>query len=45
MKSIERYSLACWRCNSDIEIPCRAPHHCSKCGALLVIDWRPTQET
>jgi hypothetical protein len=40
MRNIERYELTCWRCKSQIEVPCATAPHCPKCGALLLIEWR-----
>lgn len=43
MRLAEMFSLQCWACRREIEIPCPPPHHCPDCGARLAIEWRPAR--
>jgi DNA-directed RNA polymerase subunit RPC12/RpoP len=40
-RETEVYSLTCWRCGREVELPAASrPYRCLHCGALLVIEWR-----
>gem|GEM_PF-6612816 len=43
MRMHEVYSLICWSCENAIEIPCKDPHVCPRCGVKLVIEFRPAE--
>lgn len=40
MRTEEVYSLRCWRCEWEIELPCRAEHVCPHCKANFDIRFR-----
>ena len=40
-RETEVYSLTCWRCGREVELPVSSrPYRCLHCGALLLIEWR-----
>lgn len=39
MRTTEAYSLECWRCRAEIEVPCNAKPECPHCHAPLRIEW------
>ena len=39
----EAYELTCHGCKETVEFPCDAPHQCPRCGAVLTLNWRPSE--
>jgi hypothetical protein len=46
-RSREVYSLACFRCRAQIEIPCGGgpPYSCSRCNVPIEIQWLEARVT
>ena len=49
MTDIERYKLDCHSCRRTVELPAGDPRKperltCPRCGAALLITWRPNHE-